>query len=94
MKNFDITMLDQHQISTIPTSTYNLNKDLNGIFTLIKYINKDGFLYKDVSLFGGTSPYYTDKKIRIYDVDGETILYQYWFKLFYYEGLLISEILQ
>lgn len=93
MSNFDVTRLDHHQIVDVQTSIYNWDKDINDVFTLVQYKRIDGSLYKDIHLSGGTSPYYTTKTMKIYDVDGTTILYEYTWALTYINNILYSEVI-
>ena len=94
MSDFDITHAHEQQIVFDQLSIYNWNKDVNNIFTLVQYKRRDGSLYKDIVLSGGTSPLYTTRTERLIDLDGVTVLELAVYAIIYIDGLIISEILQ
>lgn len=48
-------------------------KDENGIFTIVKYMRSNGKLFLVSTLYGGSSPNYTNRKLEYYNLDGVTI---------------------
>lgn len=61
--------------STKGLSITRSNKDSFGTFTTLTYRRKsDNSLYATDVLSGGTAPYYTTKTIKLYDIDGTTLL--------------------
>lgn len=70
------------------------DKDANGTFTTVKtYRKADNTLYQESILSGGTSPNYTTRTVKTYDVDGISVVQQDVYTLTYDEdGTLISEV--
>lgn len=52
---------------------YKIDKDSEGVFTIVEYKRNDGTLAVRSVLSGGTSPNYTTRSITYYGLDGETV---------------------
>lgn len=75
-------------------STTRANKDANSIYTTVSHLRKDGTLFRQSVLSGGTSPTYTTRTVKYYGTDGTTVLATEVFALAYSGTDVISETLQ
>lgn len=79
--------------STTPYSSYSLNKDSEGVYTVVEIKTNSGVLYARSTLSGGTSPQYTTRTINYYGTDGTTITTTNVFTINYDGDNIVSEVL-
>lgn len=79
--------------STTPYSSYSLNKDSEGVYTVVEIKTNSGVLYARSTLSGGTSPQYTTRTINYYGTDGTTITATNVFTINYDGDNIVSEVL-
>lgn len=74
-------------------STYSLNKDVNGVYTVVEQKTAAGVLYARSTLTGGTSPKYTTRTTNYYGSDGTTITNTYVYTITYDGDDIVAEVL-
>lgn len=71
-----------------------LNKDANGIFTLVRHRRPDGTIHRSSEVSGGTSPHYTTRTVKYYDASGTRVITSSVFAMTYDGDDVVSEVLQ